>query len=83
MPLPAVPTVLLTGTRKNPEFPGNPIEQDAKRELHDELAARIPGVRRVLVPQSRHYIQTDAPAQVVAAIGSVLDALATQPGRDG
>ncbi len=29
-PLPAVPVVLLTGTKKNPDFPGNPIEQDLK-----------------------------------------------------
>jgi len=71
-PLPAIPVILLTGTQKNPEFPGNPIEQDLKRGLHDALAAKVPGIKHVLVPESRHYIQTDAPERVIAAIRDVI-----------
>lgn len=70
--LPRVPIVLLTGTRKNPEFPGNPLEQDLKLQIqsHDLLA--IPAARHLLVPESRHYIQSDAPQAVIAAIRQVL-----------
>jgi len=57
LPLPEVPIILLTGTKKNPEFPGNPLEQDLKLELHNELLAKIPKSKHVLVPNSRHYIQ--------------------------
>lgn len=71
-PLPSVPVVLLTGTKKNPDFPGNPIEQDLKLDLHNELAANNPKVEHVLVPESRHYIQEDAPEKVIAAIERVL-----------
>ena len=70
-PLPAVPTVLLTGTKKNPEFPGNPLEQDLKLELHNELMAKVPHGKHVLVPNSRHYIQNDAPEEVIKAIREV------------
>lgn len=68
IPLPDVPVTLLTGTKKNPEFPGNPLEQDLKRELHDALLAKIPGGKHVLVPNSRHYIQNDAPSLVIEAV---------------
>jgi pimeloyl-ACP methyl ester carboxylesterase len=71
-PLPSVPMVLLTGTKKNPQFPGNPLEQDLKLELHNQLAARTPSMEHVLVPTSRHYIQNDAPDKVIAAIERVL-----------
>jgi pimeloyl-ACP methyl ester carboxylesterase len=71
-PLPPVPVVLLTGTQKNPDFPGNPIEQDLKLDLHNELAANNPKVEHVLVAESRHYIQDDAPEKVIAAIERVL-----------
>lgn len=70
-PMPEVPIILLTGTKKNPEFPGNPLEQDLKLELHNELLAKIPQSKHVLVPNSRHYIQNDAPAQVIEAIRDV------------
>jgi pimeloyl-ACP methyl ester carboxylesterase len=73
LPLPNVPVVLLTGTEKNPDFPGNPLEQDLKLQLHDELLAQIPHSRHILVPNSRHYIQNDAPALVIEAIRSVVD----------
>jgi len=71
LPMPEVPIILLTGTKKNPEFPGNPLEQDLKLELHNELLAKIPQGKHVLVPNSRHYIQNDAPALVIEAIRDV------------
>jgi pimeloyl-ACP methyl ester carboxylesterase len=80
-PLPPVPTVLLTGTRKNPDFPGNPIEQDLKLQLHNELASKVPGLSHILVPTSRHYIQEDAPDAVISAIEQVLSRAHTIPKR--
>jgi pimeloyl-ACP methyl ester carboxylesterase len=72
LPLPSVPVVLLTGTKKNPEFPGNPLEQDLKLELHNTLATNTPGAQHILVPNSRHYIQNDAPTAVIQAVREVL-----------
>ncbi len=63
--------MLLTGTQKDPDFPGNPLEQDIKLELQNQLLAQLPGARHVLVPQSRHYIQDDAPQLVIDAIHDV------------
>lgn len=71
-PLPPVPIILLTGTKKNPDFPGNPLEQDLKLEMHNKLAARTSGIEHVLVSGSRHYIQNDDPKQVISAIARVL-----------
>jgi pimeloyl-ACP methyl ester carboxylesterase len=73
VPLPNVPVVLLTGTKKDPDFPGNPLEQDLKLELHDELLSKLPHGKHVLVPESRHYIQDDAPNVVMEAIRAVLN----------
>ncbi len=67
-----VPIVLLTGTQKNPEFPGNPLEQDLKLELQNQFVAANPQTEHILVPESRHYIQNDAPQKVIAAIEKVL-----------
>lgn len=75
LPLPAVPTVLLTGTLKDPGFPGNPMEQDLKMELHKQLLAQSPHARQVLAPNSRHYIQEDAPELVIKAIRDVVEEL--------
>jgi pimeloyl-ACP methyl ester carboxylesterase len=72
LPLPEVPITLLSGTKKNPAFPGNPLEQDLKLELHNELLAKIPKSKHVLVPNSRHYIQNDAPQLVIEAIRDVI-----------
>ncbi|HEY3707449.1 MAG TPA: alpha/beta hydrolase [Terracidiphilus sp.] len=72
LPLPAVPTVLLTGTLKDPGFPGNPLEQDLKMGLHKELLAQNPQVKQVFAPNSRHYIQEDAPDLVLNAIKDVV-----------
>ena len=71
LPLPKVPVVLLTGTLKDPDFPGNPLEQDIKLELQNQLLEQLPGARHVLVPQSRHYIQDDAPNLVIDAVHEV------------
>jgi pimeloyl-ACP methyl ester carboxylesterase len=80
VPLPRVPVVVLTGTKKNPEFPGNPLEQDIKLELHNALVAKTPGAKHVLVPNSRHYIQNDAPKLVVEAVREVVtEANANRP----
>ena len=72
LPLPNVPVTLLTGTKKDPDFPGNPLEQDIKLELQNELLIQIPHSRHVLVPESRHYIQEDAPRVVMEAIHEML-----------
>lgn len=71
-PLPVVPTILLTGTKKNPAFPGNPLEQDLKLNLQEEFLATIPHAMHVLVPESRHYIQVDQPGVVIDAITAAL-----------
>lgn len=71
-PLPKVPTVLLTGTLKDPSFPGNPLEQDLKLQLHTELLATMPNAKHVLAPTSRHYIQEEAPSLVIDAVRSVV-----------
>jgi len=77
-PLPSVPIILLTGTKKNPSFPGNPLEQDLKLEMRNKLAARTSGIEHVLVPDSRHYIQNDDPQQVISGITRVLAAARTK-----
>ena len=79
LPLPKIPVVLLTGTKKNPQFPGNPLEQDLKLQLHNDLLAKIPGSRHVLVPTSRHYIQNDAPELVIRAIREVMSNSVSEP----
>jgi hypothetical protein len=71
VPLPNVHIVLFTGTLKNPEFPGNPLEQDLKLGLHNELAKSTSQVEHVLVPNSRHYIQNDAPQLVIGAVKKI------------
>ncbi len=70
--LPDVPMILLTGTKKNPEFPGNPLEQDLKMELHKALLATTPRGKQVLAPNSRHYIQNDQPELVIEAVREVV-----------
>ena len=72
-PLPNVPTVLLTGTKKDPTFPGNPLEQDLKMEMHKALLSTLPRGRQILAPKSRHYIQNDSPELVIDAIRSVVN----------
>lgn len=71
-PPPKIPVVLLTGTLKDPSFPGNPMEQDLKLELQNEFLKNVPQSEHVLVPNSRHYIQDDAPQLVIDAIRKVV-----------
>lgn len=71
VPLPHVPTILLTGTKKNPKFPGNPLEQDVKLQLHEAFLATLYHPMHVIVPESRHYIQNDQPQCVIDAIRAV------------
>jgi pimeloyl-ACP methyl ester carboxylesterase len=73
LPIPDVPVVLLTGTLKDPTFPGNPTEQDLKLELHEELLKSVSHGDHVLVPNSRHYIQEDSPQLVIDAIQKVVN----------
>jgi pimeloyl-ACP methyl ester carboxylesterase len=72
-----VPTILLTGTKKNAAFPGNPLEQDLKLEIHRADIAKVNGGRHVLVPESRHYIQSDAPEAVIEAVKDIVNTAAT------
>lgn len=73
LPVPDVPVVLLTGTLKDPTFPGNPAEQDLKLELHEEFLRSVLRGDHVLAPNSRHYIQEDSPQLVIDAIQKVLN----------
>ncbi len=78
--MPDVPVVLLTGTKKNAAFPGNPLEQDVKLEIHRQDLAAMPKAIHILVPTSRHYIQADEPQKVIDAIRTVV---AAEPRRRG
>jgi pimeloyl-ACP methyl ester carboxylesterase len=78
LPLPDVPVILLSGSKKNPEFPGNPLEQDLKLELHKELLAKIHNGKHVLAPNSRHYIQNDQPQLVIDAVHDIVNQLTSQ-----
>ena len=70
--LPKIPIVLLSGTQVDPGFPGNPLEQRIKLELHRQFMDENPQTKQVFVPESRHYIQNDAPDKVIEAIRRVL-----------
>ena len=72
LPLPNVPIVLLTGTLKDPGFPGNPMEQELKLQIHEEFLKAVAHGDHVLVPNSRHYIQDDSPQLVIDAIQKVV-----------
>ena len=67
-----IPIVLLSGTQVDPSFPGNPVEQRIKLELHRQFMDKNPQTKQILVPESRHYIQNDAPEKVIEAIRRVL-----------
>ena len=71
-PLPRVPAVLLTGTKINPSFPSSGVERDVKLQDHKEWMAKAGAVEHVIVTDARHYIQNEAPQQVIAAITSVV-----------
>ena len=69
--MPDVPVILLSGTLKDPSFPGNPLEQDLKLQLQKEFLKQVPHGELVLVPNSRHYIQEDSPQLVIDAVRKV------------
>ncbi len=77
-----IPTILLTGTKKNPQFPGNPLEQDLKLALHVSDIRGMSRVEHVIVPESRHYIQSDVPELLAQKIGELVQRSRTgQPGK--
>ena len=78
VPCREIPTVIFTGTKKNPAFPGNPAEQDIKLELHADLAASLGRAEHILVPESRHYVHADVPDLVIAALERVVGRLRTR-----
>jgi pimeloyl-ACP methyl ester carboxylesterase len=45
------------------------------------LLEKIPNSKHVLVPNSRHYIQNDAPALVVEAIRDVASRVGSNPSK--
>ena len=71
-PMLKVPVVLLTGTRTNPDFPSSLLEKEVKMQVHQEWVARVPWTEHIMVAESRHYIQNEAPAIVISSIQKVL-----------
>ncbi len=71
-PLPRVPTILLTGMLVTPGFPSSEMEREVKMQVHKEWIAKMPETVHILVPESRHYIQNDAPTKVISAIEEIL-----------
>jgi pimeloyl-ACP methyl ester carboxylesterase len=72
--LPEIPVVLFTGTKINPDFPGSKEELKVKKETHQRWLRYIPGAKQIMVPQSRHYVQNDAPELVISEIKKMLQA---------
>ena len=72
--MPDVPIVLFTATKVNPDFPGSKEELNVKKETHKRWLLYIPGGKQIMVPQSRHYIQNDAPELVIDEIKKMLQA---------
>ena len=70
--MPDIPIVLLTATKINPDFPGSKEELKVKRETHERWLQYVPGGKQIIVPESRHYIQNDAPELVIDAIKKML-----------
>jgi pimeloyl-ACP methyl ester carboxylesterase len=71
-PRAGVPVVLLSGTKINASFPASAEERRVKLASHEEWLRRVPAARHVLVPDGRHYLHTETPALVLAAIDTVL-----------
>lgn len=72
-PVPKVPTILLTGTLITPGFPLSELEREVKLQVHKDWIAKAPWTEQILVPESRHYIQNEAPEKVISAIEKVLE----------
>lgn len=73
LPLPRVPVVLLSATKINASFPSSHVEREVKLKDHRGWAARVGAVDHLVVDSARHYIQNEAPAEVIAAIENVLN----------
>lgn len=74
-PLPDVPTVLITSTRRyaKPEvLLHTPAGMAAWRRLHTDFFAQFSNGAHVLTPVSGHHIQFDEPQVVVSAIDQVI-----------
>ncbi|MCV2363908.1 alpha/beta hydrolase [Paucibacter sp. DJ1R-11] len=74
-PLPDVPAVVLTSTRRyaKPEvLLHTPAGMAAWRQLHSDFFAQFSNGAHVLTPVSGHHIQFDEPHLVVAAVDQVI-----------
>lgn len=72
--LPDISIVLFTATKINPDFPGSKEELKVKKETHERWLKYIPRGKQIMVPQSRHYIQNDAPELIIDQIKKMLPA---------
>jgi pimeloyl-ACP methyl ester carboxylesterase len=77
--LPPVPLVVLThGISDDPAErpPGWPMDEEERifRELHEEIAALVPGARHVIAEQSRHNIHQEQPELVIESILDIVEA---------
>lgn len=70
--LPRVPTVLLTATKINPNFPGSNVELRVKQTSHEQWLRTMPGALHIKVNSSRHYIQLDEPQLLLEQINKVV-----------
>ncbi len=69
-PLPAVPVVVLTGIRCEPD------EAEKKQmwlTMHRRLVERIPGARHIVSSRSGHGLASEEPELVVRAVGELVD----------
>ena len=69
---PTVPTIMLTATLTYPDFPASALELKVKKESHAKWVRQAKGAEQQFVPESRHYIQNDAPQIVIKAIERVV-----------
>jgi pimeloyl-ACP methyl ester carboxylesterase len=72
---PAIPTVLLSATRRSSRS-----EARAWEEMHADLAGWIPGTEHVRVEHSGHHMLQDRPDRVAAAIEQVVAAAVSSGG---
>lgn len=77
-----MPRVLFTATLTYPDFPASREELAGKELSHAEWLRAMPGMRQVVVPDSRHYVHNDRPRLVIAEIRHVA-AEAIAPLRGG
>lgn len=68
----SIPVILLTATKISEGFPGAQEESVFKKKTHKNWLKEMPQTKHILVAQSRHYIQNDAPAIVIENIKKLL-----------